>query len=88
MDFLYKSSNSTTTKLKGKQKSLCAALAPPPVWGLLLTSAESRCYTWSLTNVPKLSHSAVSLVGFMVKALYFNCFVTKYISCIVLIKGH
>lgn len=86
--FLYKSGNTKTTKLNRKQNNLYAALALPPVWGWLLTSAESRCYSWTLRNVPKLTVIQMSQTWFMVKALYFNCFVTKYISCTVLIKGH
>lgn len=89
MYFLYKGSN--TTKLKGKQKSLYAALAPTPAWGLLLNSAKPSCYIpyTEPEKCPKAqSHPDVLQTRFMVEAIYFNCFITKYISCIVLTKGH
>lgn len=87
--FLYKSSSTNSTKAKGKtEKPLCNP-SPTTCLGFAIDFCRAKMLYLESQKCPKAqSHSDVSQTRFMVKALYFNCFVTKYISRIVLIKGH
>lgn len=89
MYFLYKSSSTNTTEAKGKtEKPLCKP-GPTTCLGFAVDFCRAKMLYVESEKCPKAqSHPDVSQTRFMVKALLFNCFATKYISCIVLTKGH